>query len=315
MIIAGELNVGALVAATILFARALAPMRQLFFAWGQLQQTREALSRLDGLLGETPETTGSHFGDLHLQGRIALDGVTFRYADDRPPALAGISLEVEPGTALGIIGPPGSGKSTLLKLMLGLDRPTEGRVLLDDTDLRSLSPVVYRHQIGVVPQEVQLFSGTIANNIAIGAEDGSLGRVIAAARFVGAHDFIQRLPQGYETLLGERGAGLSLGQRQLVAIARALVRNPRLLILDEATSALDATAEAYLLSNLKRAGSGRTMILVTHRPAVLEICDSVLLLEQGQVARVGTPGELLPMLMPRQRRGLQVVGATAEAAG
>ncbi len=310
MIIAGELNVGALVAATILSARALAPMRQLFFAWTQLQQAREALRRLDGLMRERAETPLPRGGDLQLTGRVELEHVSFRYAEGRPPALADVSLELEPGTALGIVGAPGSGKSTLIKLILGLERPSEGRVALDDLDVTGLSPAVYRQQIGVVPQEVQLFAGTVAENIALGAADRSFARIVAAARFVGAHDFIQRLPDGYETILGERGTGLSLGQRQLIAIARALVRNPRLLILDEATSALDATAEAYLLRNLKRAGSGRTTILVTHRPAVLEICDRVVLLEQGRIARAGAPAELAPHVRPQVRHGgLQVVAA------
>lgn len=319
MIIAGELSVGALVAATILSARALAPMRQLFTAWTQLQQAREAFGRLDGLMGEPVEAApagGGVSGEAAaLRGGIRLEEVSFRYAEGRPAALAGVDLAVPPGTILGVVGAPGSGKSTLVRLVLGLERPSEGRVLLDDLDLRSLAPAAYRGQIGVVPQEVQLFAGTIADNIGLGAPDRSPARIVAAARFAGAHDFVQRLPEAYETVLGERGAGLSLGQRQLVAIARALVRNPRILVLDEATSALDATAEAHLLANLRRgaaaAGGGRTVVLVTHRPAVLEICDRVVVLEQGRVARVGAPGEVTAALRPRGR--LHVVTATTPA--
>ena len=187
-------------------------------------------------------------------------------------------------------------------------------MLFDEVDLRSLSPAAYRAQIGVVPQEVQLFAGTIASNIAIGAANRSPARIVAASRLVGAHDFVQRLPEGYETVLDERGTGLSLGQRQLIAVARALVRNPRLLILDEATSALDQAAEAHLLGNLRRAGGGRTVILVTHRPAALAICDRVVVLEQGRVAREGPPSEIAASLLPRppvRRGGLQVVAPAA----
>jgi ABC-type multidrug transport system fused ATPase/permease subunit len=180
-----------------------------------------------------------------------------------------------------------------VRLLLGIETPESGRILLDGHDLARISPTSYRPRLGVVPQEVQLFAGTIAENIAMGAEDRTLARVVAAARFVGADEFVRRLPQGYETVLGERGQGLSLGQRQLLAVARAIVRNPRVLILDEATSALDPAAESHLLANIRRAGKGRTVLLVTHRPAVLEACDRVLLLERGRLVQSGRPAEVL----------------------
>jgi ATP-binding cassette, subfamily B, bacterial HlyB/CyaB len=185
-------------------------------------------------------------------------------------------------------------------LLCGFDRPERGRILLDDLDLRLWSPAVLRQQIGVVPQEVQLFSGTIAENIAMGAVDRQFERVVAAAKFVGAHDFIQRLPGGYDTWLGERGTGLSAGQRQLISIARALIRNPRLLVLDEATSALDGLTEQALLANLKRASRGRTIVMVTHRLGALAIADRVLFLVDGQIERAGTPGEIANFVLGRQ---------------
>jgi ABC-type bacteriocin/lantibiotic exporter with double-glycine peptidase domain len=191
-----------------------------------------------------------------------------------------------------VIGPPGSGKSTLAKLLLGLDQPVRGRVLIDDQDVRLWSPAALRQQIWVVPQEVQLFAGTIAQNIAMGAADGGFERIVAAAKFVGAHDFVQRLPKGYETLLGERGGGLSAGQRQLISIARAVIRNPRILVLDEATSALDAATEDALLTNLRRASRGRTIVIVTHRVGALAIADRVLCLADGRIVQDGKPGEI-----------------------
>ena len=314
LIVAGEMSIGALVAVSILSARAVAPMRQIAQAWAQLHQTREALARLDALMREAPETQGDQGVELSWAGRLRLEQVTFSYARGRPPALAGISLDLAPGTALGVVGAPGSGKSTLVKLLLGLERADEGRVLLDDHDLARLPPALYRGRIGVVPQEVQLFSGTIAENIAMGAPDRSFGRINAAAKFVGADEFIHRLPEGFDTRLGEGGSGLSLGQRQLVAIARALVRNPRILILDEATSALDAAAEAYLLANLRRAASGRTLVMVTHRPSVLAVCDRAVLLRQGRIVFAGTPSEVLRRTqMAATLSGRQVGGAEARA--
>ncbi len=298
-IIAGDMSIGALIAATILAARALAPMRQLVGAWQQLHGVRDAFARLDQLMTEPIELARAPVPALPIQGRIRFDRVTYRYADDGLPALQGIDLEIEPGQVLAVIGPPGSGKSTLAKLLLGLDRPASGRVLIDDIDVRLLSPAVLRQQIGVVPQEVQLFSGTIAENIGMGAADRSFERVVAAAKFVGAHEFIQRLPQGYETRLSERGGGLSAGQRQLLCIARALIRNPRILVLDEATSALDALTEEALLASLRRASRGRTLIMVTHRLAALAIADRVLYLADGQVERAGTPGEITAFVRTR----------------
>ncbi|MEZ5823813.1 MAG: ATP-binding cassette domain-containing protein [Geminicoccaceae bacterium] len=232
---------------------------------------------------------------MQIAGHIRLENVSFRYAPDRPFAIRNLDLSVAPGTMLGVIGAPGSGKSTLARLIAGLEPPAEGQVFIDDHDLARLPASAYRGQIGMVPQEIQLFSGTIAENIAMACEDGSYARIVAAAKFVGLHDIVQALPNGYDTVLGERGSGLSIGQRQLVAIARAIVRNPRLIILDEATSALDAPSEKRLLENLRRSGRGRTVVIITHRRSVAELCDRVMLMHRGKLAIAGAPREVLEL--------------------
>ncbi len=293
MIVSGEMSIGALVACSILSARALAPMRQIFFAWHQLQQARDAMARLGDLMREPAEDTGTSLPLPNpMRGRFRMEDVRFGYDAAKSPALDGLDLEIEPGCMLAVVGPPGSGKSTLAKLLIGLERPQSGRVLVDDVDIARLEHAAFRAQLGVVPQEIQLFAGTIAENIGIASVDRSLNRIIAAAKFVGIHDAIQRLPDGYDTQLGERGNGLSLGQRQLLCVARALVRNPRILVLDEATSALDLASEAYLLRNLRRAGSGRTIVMITHRLSVIEMCDRAILLEAGRLVMAGTPAEV-----------------------
>jgi HlyB family type I secretion system ABC transporter len=299
-IIAGDMSIGALIAATILAARVLAPMRQVVGAWQQLHGVRSAFARLDEMMNEPIELSGQPAPALPINGRIRFEAVAYRYGDEGALALDGIELEIQPGQTLGVIGPPGSGKSTLAKLLLGLDQPARGRVLIDDLDVRLWSPAALRQQIGVVPQEVQLFAGSIAENIGLGAADHSFERIVAAAKFVGAHDFVQRLPKGYESQLSERGGGLSAGQRQLISIARAVIRNPRILVLDEATSALDAATEEALLLNLHRASRGRTIVIVTHRLGALAIADRVLCLAEGRIVQDGKPGEIAAWTQARR---------------
>ena len=290
---AGEMSIGALIAASMLGSRAIAPMRQVVSAWYQMQEVRAAFQRIEELLDEPTEARpGELAPPPPIAGRLGLEAVHFAYGDGRPPVIKGIDLTIERGI-LGIIGPFGSGKSTLAKLIQGLYVPDSGRVMIDGVDIKQIPPAVLRREIGVVPQESQLFAGSVRDNIAMGTAFDGQDRVVAAAKFVGAHDFIQDLPKGYNTLLGEHGAGLSAGQRQLICIARAIIRNPRILIFDEATSALDVAAEQHIMRNLRRAASGRTIVLISHRLAPMAHADKVALLVDGRIEHVGSAAEAI----------------------
>jgi ABC-type bacteriocin/lantibiotic exporter with double-glycine peptidase domain len=289
-----RLTVGGLIAANMLASRALQPMRQLASAWHQLQAVGAAFKRIDALMAEAVESPPGEFAPMPpLTGQVSLERVTWRVDDQAPAVLHEADLEIAAGEIIGIVGPSGSGKTTIANLMQGLFRPTGGRVLVDGTDIAHLSTAQLRAQIGCVPQDIQLFTGSVRENIAMGVADKDPGRVVAVAKFVGAHNFIQRLPQGYNTQLGERGQGLSTGQRQLICIARALIRNPRILILDEATSALDPATEEQLLRQLKANRRGRTVIMITHRLAPLAIADRVALVMDGRVERTGPPTDVM----------------------
>ena len=295
-VIAGELSLGALIAANLLAARTLGPARKVVSAWAQLQEVRAAFRRLDAIMEEAPEAVPGELAPLpELSGAIALEDLTLQVAPDRPPVLRDVTLEIAAGSTVVIVGASGAGKTTLVRALQGIYRAAGGRVLLDGIDVRHIPPAQLRSQVAVVPQEVQLFAGTIRENIAIGLHAVDPARVAAAAKFVGAHDFIERLPDGYETRLSDSGAGLSAGQKQLICIARALIRNPRILIMDEATSALDRDTERRLMANLKRAGKGRTIVMVSHRPAPAAIADRVLRVADGKVAPLDLQAKLVQL--------------------
>jgi ABC-type bacteriocin/lantibiotic exporter with double-glycine peptidase domain len=307
---AHRLTIGALIAANMLAIRALSPMRQLVGAWHQLQSVAAAFKRIDELMREPVESPPGALAPMPpLAGNIAFERVSYRADEHAAPVLDAAELDIAAGEVLGIVGPSGSGKTTIANLIQGLFKPSGGRVLVDGTDIAHISPAQLRAQIGTVPQEVQLFSGTVRDNIAMGVANKDPGRVVAVAKFVGAHGFIQRLPQGYNTVLGERGGGLSAGQRQLLCIARALIRNPRILILDEATSALDPATEEQLLRQLKTTTRGRTVIMITHRLAPLAIADRVALVMDGCIERIGPPTEILAYARIRMAEATRRDGA------
>ena len=224
---------------------------------------------------------------------IRFDNVTMRYEGTNRPALEGVDLDLPAGTKLCVMGPSGSGKSTLAKLAARLYDPTEGSVLIGDTDVRRFKITDLRELVGFVSQEPVVFRGTIADNIAYGQAKAAPGRVMAAAQYAQIHDFIEQLPEQYRTLTQERGLTLSGGQKQRVNLARVLMEDPRVLILDDCTSALDAETEAKLVDGFKTVLSGRTCILVSHRTSIALQCDLVLMLAQGRVVEFGPPQELL----------------------
>jgi ATP-binding cassette subfamily B protein len=256
-----------------------------------------ALDKIFELLDEEPDLRDRPGAiDLpRVRGEIEFDDVTFGYGieEDETPALDAVSLHVPPGQTVALVGATGAGKSTLAKLVARFYDPQSGRVLIDGHDLRDVSEHSLRSQLGVVPQESYLFSGTIRDNIAFGAPDASDDDVRDAARAVGADEFISRLPDGYDTEVGERGVHLSAGQRQLVAFARAAAADPRILILDEATSNVDVRTESQIERGLRRLLAGRTAIVIAHRLSTIRGAGRIVVLDHGRVAEQGTHDELL----------------------
>ena len=293
-VIGGAMSVGALVAFNMFAQRVSGPVIRMAQLWQDFQQVRIAIERLGDVLNHPAEPRPASAATLPvLRGAIRFENVTFRYAEDQPPVLSDITLDIPAGTSLGIVGSSGSGKSTLAKLLQRLNTPDLGRVLVDEVDVAQLDPAWLRRQIGVVLQENLLFSRSIRENIALSNPAMPFEHVVAAATLAGAHDFILRQPRGYDTEIVERGVNLSGGQRQRLAIARALVGNPRILVFDEATSALDAESEELIQNNLRAISAGRTLVIIAHRLSAVRACDRIITLEQGRIVESGRHDELL----------------------
>jgi ATP-binding cassette, subfamily B, bacterial HlyB/CyaB len=294
LVIQNELTVGGLVAFNMIAAQLAAPVLRLAQLWQDFQQARLSIDRLGDILNTGPEPGQRASASLPpIKGDIRIEGVNFRYRIDSVPVLSDISLHIPTGQVLGIVGSSGSGKSTLAKLIQRLYVPEVGRILIDDIDLAVADPAWLRRQIGVVLQESVLFNRTVRENIALSDPAMTMDRVMAAARLAGAHDFVANLPEGYDTVIGERGASLSGGQRQRIAIARALVTNPRVVIFDEATSALDYESEAAIQANMHKICQGRTVILIAHRLSTLRIAGRIVVIENGKISEDGTHDALL----------------------
>ena len=292
---------GTLLAFLILVNNFFDPIQQLSQLYSTFLSATAALDKIIGVLDEPPEVV-DHAGAQelpHIEGHVRFEDVHFAYGlyggEQGEEVLHGIDLDIPAGTTVALVGHTGAGKSTIAKLIARFYEPTAGRITIDDVDLNDVAQDSLRRQLGIVPQEGFLFAGTVAENIAFAKPDARSDEIVRAAQTVGAHDFILRLEDGYETQLGERGSRLSLGQRQLVAFARALLADPRILILDEATSSVDIGTERTIEQALRTLLSDRTAFVIAHRLSTIRDADLIVVLEHGQVIEQGSHEELLAL--------------------
>jgi ABC-type multidrug transport system fused ATPase/permease subunit len=291
----GSITVGEFVAFYGYVLLLTSPVRMLGIALGMAQRAVASGARVFEVLDRVPRMTAPPDAPALPPGggRVEFRDVTFSYGPDGEPVLRDIDLEVEPGRTVALVGATGSGKSTLVALIPRLYDPTEGAVLVDGVDVRDVDMLALRREIALVSDDPFLFSASVRDNIAYARPDASNDEIEQAARRAGAHEFITELPDGYETLVGERGYSLSGGQRQRVSIARALIMSPRILILDDATSSVDATTEARIKEALRELMAERTTFVIAHRLSTIALADEIVVLERGRVAARGTHDELL----------------------
>ncbi|ATJ82591.1 type I secretion system permease/ATPase [Halomonas beimenensis] len=304
LIIQGELTQGGLIAAYLLSSRAMAPVSQAAALLTQYHQASTALQSLDGVMQlpvERPE--GQRFVDRPVvRGEIRFDKASFRYPDERRDALREVSVSIEPGEKVALLGRVGCGKSTLNKLVLGLYEPTAGAVRLDGVDIRQFDPVQLRRHIGYVPQDVSLFYGSLRDNVLAGAGSDGVDddTLLRALRLSGLNELVDGHPDGVDLNVGERGQRLSGGQRQQVAIARALVQDPRILLLDEPTSSMDHSAEEAFKARLREFARGKTLVLVSHRTSLLTLVDRIVVIDAGKVVADGPRDKVVEALRKGQ---------------
>lgn len=304
-IAAGRLTTGGLIACSILAGRAMAPLGQVAAVLTRYHQARTSLETLNGIMQLPTERPADRIF-VHrptIKGAIEFKSVSFCYPGQKLPALADVSFRIAPGERVGLIGRIGSGKSTIEKLVLGLYEPDTGSVLIDGIDVRQLDPADLRRNIGCVPQDIVLFQGSIRENITLGAPFVEDAAVLRAASVAGVEDFVSRHPAGYDLNVGERGEMLSGGQRQSVAIARALLLDPPILVLDEPTSAMDNGAENRFVQRVGRELVGRTLLLVTHRASLLVLVERLIVMDGGRIVADGPKEKVLKALAAGQIRG------------
>jgi subfamily B ATP-binding cassette protein HlyB/CyaB len=289
----GSLTVGGLVAFNMLSARVISPVLQMIGLLNNYQETMMSVEMMGEIMNRPQENNGQRGLTPALSGDIVFDRVTFRYPGCEKPALRDVSLHIPAGSMIGIVGRSGSGKTTLSALLQGLHYASEGGIRIDGHNIRDIDLSYLRGQSGVVPQEPFLFRGSVKDNIRMGMPTASFEDVVRAARQAGADEFIQELPQRYDTELEESAVNLSGGQKQRLSIARALLRRPRIIIFDEATSALDPESEAVVVRNLKQIAKGRTTIVISHRLQTIRDADTILVIDAGTVNDSGTHAQLL----------------------
>jgi len=299
-IIDHDLSMGALVACNMLSSRLYGPINQLVGAWKSFSGFRQSVERLGEVFAESEERRHSGIQRERPAGLVVLEDVAFAYDKKSPTAATIDRLEIRPNGITAILGRNGSGKTTLLKIILGLYHPAKGRVLLDGGDIAQFTRTELAGWMGFVPQECVLFNASIRDNIAYGAPGCSDEAILHAAKVAGVHQYIVDLPDGYATSIGEAGSRLSAGQRQRIAIARALIGDPPVLLLDEPSASLDRQAEEDLRNTLAELSKTHTVIIVTHSPVLLPICRDVVVLDKGTIAAAGPAAETLQRLFGRQ---------------
>ena len=294
----GELSLGGLIACSMLSSRALGPIGQVTGLLVQYHNASTALQSLDGILKQPVERPDdSNFVTRqHFTGALEFKDVSFTYPNQEMSALRNVSLRIAAGEHVAILGRVGSGKSTLQKLILGLYQPSEGAVLVDGIDLRQLDPAELRRHVGYVPQDPIMFYGTLRENLAISARHADDTQILRAAQVGGIADFVNAHPKGFDMLVGERGESLSGGQRQGVAIARAAIADPPILLLDEPTGSMDHSSEEEIKRQLSRFAVGKTMIVVTHRTSLLELVDRIIVVDGGKVVADGPKHQVVEAL-------------------
>lgn len=294
-VIDGDLTVGGLIAFNMLSGRVNAPILKLASLWQEFTQMKVSIRRLGEIMDAPAEPAfqAQRAMPPAVQGAIRFEHVGFRYNANGPEVLSDVTFDVKPGEVIGVVGVSGAGKTTLLRLLQRLYVPQQGRILIDGMGLSLLDAGWLRRQMGVVSQDSVLFNRSVRENIALSDPHASMERIMEAARLAGAHDFILELPEGYDTLIGERGSRLSGGQRARLAIARALVTDPKLLLLDEATAALDYESERVIQDNMATITQGRTVFLVAHRLSTLRRADRLFVFEAGRLAEVGSHASLM----------------------